>query len=152
MKEIECKFLVDKALWDQVDKPVPELIVQAFLHRSPELTVRVRIKGNKGFLTVKGKTTGITRSEFEYEIPPTEAASMITQFTDKQIRKMRYTLTHEGHRWEVDVFEGKLQGLILAELELTSETEQFTKPAWVTQDVSRDPNYYNAVLIDKIID
>lgn len=149
MKEIEYKFLVDKAKWFQVEKPEPDLIVQGFLSNSEDLVIRIRIKGNKGFLTIKGKTTGITRTEYEYEIPLNEAQEMLEGFIDKKIIKKRYTLEYSGKEWEVDVFEGKLSGLILAELEVESESESFEKPDWVTEDVSRNPNYYNAVLIDR---
>lgn len=149
MKEIEYKFLVDQIKWDQVNKPEPVLIVQGFLAKSEELAVRVRIKGSKGFLTIKGKTEGISRTEFEYEIPLNEAKTMLSELTDKKIMKKRYEILFQGKIWEVDEFEGKLSGLILAELEVNGETETFEKPDWVTKDVSTDPNYYNAVLIDR---
>ena len=149
MNEIEHKYLVDPILWAKIEKPKPELIVQGFISKSVESTVRIRIKGIRGFLTIKGKTTGITRSEFEYEIPVQDAEDMLAQFTDKQIRKYRYEIPVGKHAWEVDVFEGKLNGLILAELEVESEDEVFELPEWVTEDVSRDPKYYNAVLIDR---
>ncbi len=149
MQEIEYKFLVDEERWKKVLKPTPELIVQGFISKSENAVVRVRIKGNKGFLTVKGKTTGITREEFEYEIPVEEAEHLLNGFTEKQIRKYRYRIMVEGFEWEVDEFEGKLQGLILAELEVPSTETKFELPDWVTEDVSTDPNYYNAVLIDQ---
>ncbi len=149
MKEIEVKYLVDTDKWSQIEKPEPKLIVQGFLQRSEDLTVRVRIKGDKGFLTIKGKSEGITRTEFEYAIPVNEAQELIDRFTDKCIRKFRYEINHKGHTWEVDEFKGNLEGLILAELELTREEEAYEKPDWVTTDVSTDPNYYNAVLIEK---
>lgn len=149
MNEIEHKYLVDPVLWEKIEKPEPELIVQGFISKSVESTVRIRIKGMRGFLTIKGKTTGITRKEFEYEIPVQDAEEMLTQFTDKQIRKNRYEIPVGKHTWEVDVFEGRLHGLILAELEVESENEVFELPEWVTKDVSKDPNYYNAVLIER---
>ena len=149
MNEIEHKYLVDPVLWEKIEKSKPELIVQGFISKSVESTVRIRIKGTQGFLTIKGKTTGITRSEFEYEIPVKDAEEMLAQFTVKQIRKYRYEILVGKHTWEVDVFEGRLQGLILAELEVESEDEAFELPEWVTDDVSRDPAYYNAVLIDR---
>lgn len=149
MKEIEYKFLVDQNKWDQVKKPEPDLIVQGFLAKTEQLVVRVRIKGSKGFLTIKGKTEGISRTEFEYEIPLIEAETMLSELTDKKIIKKRYEILFQEKTWEVDVFEGKLSGLILAELEVNDETETFEKPDWVTKDVSTDPNYYNAVLIDR---
>ncbi len=147
--EIEYKFLVDRDIWSKLDKPEPQLIVQGYISKSVESTVRVRIKGGNGFLTIKGKTVGITRSEFEYEIPIEDAESMIDLFTDKHIRKHRYEITVAGKTWEVDEFHGPLEGLILAELEVESEEEKFETPNWVTKDVSTDSNYFNAVLIDK---
>lgn len=149
MKEIEYKYLVDKELWDKVDKPEPQLIVQGFISKSEDLVVRVRIKGNKGYLTLKGKTEGISRTEFEYEIPVTDAESILKEFTEKEIRKHRYEININNKIWEVDEFLGKLEGLILAELEVTSEDEKFDLPSWVTKDVSTDPEYYNAVLIER---
>lgn len=149
MEEIEYKYLVDLDKWNRIDKPKGELIVQGFIHNSKECVVRIRIKGNKGFLTLKGETIGITRKEFEYEIPINEAEEIIKNFTKKHIRKTRYEIPYDNHTWEVDVFEGPLKGLILAELEVKSENEKFTIPDWVTENVSSDPKYYNAVLIEK---
>jgi len=149
MKEIEHKYLVDYVAWQALSKPAPVLIIQGFIARSPESTVRIRIKGNKGFITLKGKTVGITRTEFEYEIPLQDAENILNEFTDKQIRKNRYEIVIQDHIWEVDVFEGALKGLILAEVEVKSEEEKFELPDWVTEDVSRNPDYYNSVLIEK---
>ena len=149
MKEIEYKFLVDKEQWQLMDKPDPELIVQGFISKSKEAVVRVRIKGNKGFLTIKGETIGITRQEFEFEIPLNEAEELLKNFTPKQIRKFRYELKVGSNTWEVDEFQGNLRGLIIAELEVSSEDEKFEFPNWVTENVSTNPEYYNAVLIDK---
>jgi CYTH domain-containing protein len=149
MNEIEYKYLVDEDAWSQVEKPAPQLIVQGFISKSKECVVRIRIKGDKGFLTIKGKTVGITRKEFEYEIPLADAEAMLDNFIDKSIRKHRYEINVAGKTWEVDEFHGPLQGLILAELEVSSIDEKFDLPEWVTEDVSTDPSYYNAVLIDK---
>ena len=149
MQEIEYKFLVDAEGWSKLEKPEPTLIVQGYISKSVDSTVRVRIKGDQGFLTIKGKTEGITRSEFEYEIPLEEAETMIELFTDKHIRKHRYEVIVDGKTWEVDEFHGPLEGLILAELEVESEEETFEKPDWVTEDVSTDSDYFNAVLIDR---
>jgi len=150
MQEIERKFLVDKELWADLEKPTPVRIAQGYLSKDPEKTIRVRIKGNKGFLTIKGKTTGITRTEFEYEIPLTDAEELLKSFTDKALFKDRYEIPFAGNVWEVDVFFGKLGGLILAEIELNSEDQSFSKPSWVTADVSTDPAYYNSNLIEKL--
>jgi adenylate cyclase len=147
--EIERKFLVDKKNWDLVDKPKPKKIIQAYLFRSPEKTIRVRIKENKGFLTIKGKTTGISRSEFEYEIPVEEAEQLISEFAEKVILKNRYEINVGNHLWEIDEFHGKLEGLLLAEIELSFETEEFELPSWATTDVSTDINYYNSQLIER---
>lgn len=149
MKEIEVKYLVDKDKWAKIVKPEPQSILQGFLYKSKELVIRVRVKGSKAFLTIKGATEGLTRSEFEYEIPMNEAREMMDQFIDKYIEKERYEITFKGKVWEVDEFKGKLDGLILAELELSSEDEDFDKPEWITDDVSHDPNYYNANLIEQ---
>lgn len=149
MNEIEYKYLVDEDAWSQVEKPAPQLIVQGFISKSKECVVRIRIKGDKGFLTIKGKTVGITRKEFEYEIPLADAEAMLDNFIDKSIRKHRYEINVAGKTWEVDEFHGPLQGLILAELEVCSIDEKFDLPEWVTEDVSTDPSYYNAVLIEK---
>ena len=149
MKEIEYKYLVDQSKWYELRKPEPQTIIQGFLSRSKELVVRVRVKGEKGFLTIKGKSEGIARTEFEYLIPVDEAKAMLAEFADKQIIKKRYEINVDGKTWEVDEFEGALEGLNLAELEVESEDENFTLPDWVTKDVSTDPNYFNAVLIDK---
>ena len=149
MQEIEYKFLVDHDKWNTIEKPVPELIVQGFISKSEDAVVRVRIKGDKGFLAVKGKSNGISREEFEYEIPLNDAEELLLNFTSKQIRKYRYEIDIDGRKWEIDEFHGALEGLILAELEVNSEDDEFTKPDWIGKDVSTDPEYYNAVLIDR---
>lgn len=147
--EIERKFLVNKEKWELVNKPKPKRIVQAYLVRLPEKTIRVRVKGDKGFLTIKGPTIGISRSEFEYEIPLNEANELIEQFADKIIEKYRYEIAVGDHLWEVDEFHGKLVGLMIAEIELTSEDETFEKPDWVTEDVSMDQQYFNSNLVER---
>jgi len=147
--EIERKFLLHKALWDALEKPSPKKIIQAYLVNTPEKTVRVRIKGTKGYLTIKGPTKGLSRSEFEYEIPLNDAEALIEQFGEKVIDKDRYELLVEGKLWEVDVFHGKLEGLLLAEIELQNEEETFSIPEWISTEVSHDPEYFNARLIDR---
>ena len=147
--EIERKFLVDKAEWEKVEKPSPKKIVQAYILNSPEKTVRARIKGSKGFLTIKGATVGISRNEFEYEIPVEEAEEMIRLFAEKIISKDRYEIKVGNHLWEIDEFHGNLEGLILAEIELSNEYETFEQPIWATEEVSTDINYYNSKLIER---
>jgi CYTH domain-containing protein len=148
--EIERKFLVKEQLWQGIEKPSPSRIVQAYLVNSAEKTVRIRIKGTKGFLTIKGPTQGISRAEFEYEIPLKDADELISTFAEKVIEKFRYEISFKNHLWEVDVFTGKLEGLYLAEIELNSEDEHFELPEWVGEEVSTDPNYYNSNLINKV--
>ena len=148
--EIERKFLVKEQLWEAIEKPSPSRIVQAYIVNSAEKTVRIRIKGTKGFLTIKGPTQGISRSEFEYEIPLKDADELISTFAEKVIEKFRYEISFKNHLWEVDVFTGKLEGLYLAEIELNSEDEHFELPEWVGEEVSIDPNYYNSNLINKV--
>ena len=148
--EIERKFLVKEQLWEAIEKPSPSRIVQAYLVNSAEKTVRIRIKGTKGFLTIKGPTQGISRAEFEYEIPLKDAEELISTFAEKVIEKFRYEISFKNHLWEVDVFTGKLEGLCLAEIELNSEDEHFELPEWVGEEVSTDPNYYNSNLINKV--
>ena len=147
--EIERKFLVDKVLWVLQAKPEGQKIKQAYLANSPEKTIRVRTKGTKGFLTIKGPTVGISRAEYEYEIPVHEAEELIQQFAVKYIEKTRYEITVGKHMWEVDEFGGKLAGLMLAEIELTAEDELFERPDWVTLEVSEDVNYFNSNLIQR---
>jgi adenylate cyclase len=149
MYEIERKYLVDKLQWSAISKPEPKQIIQGYIHNSVEKTVRIRIYDTQGFLTVKGKTTGISRSEFEYEIPLQDAQLMLRQFADKTISKLRYKLKVGNHYWEVDEFQEKLNGLILAEIELEQEDESFETPYWVTEEVSSNPEFFNARLIEK---
>jgi len=147
--EIERKFLIHQAIWDAVIKPSPKKIVQAYLVNTAEKTIRVRIKGDQGFITIKGPTKGISRSEFEYEIPLVDAEALIQQFAERFIDKDRYEITFEGKLWEVDVFHGKLEGLTLAEIELKSEDENFSIPEWIGKEVSHDVEYFNARLVEK---
>ena len=147
--EIERKFLVNKVLWALQVKPEGQKIKQAYLLNSPEKTIRVRTKGTKGFLTIKGPTLGISRAEYEYEIPVYEAEELIQQFAVKYIEKTRYEITVGKHIWEVDEFGGKLAGLMLAEIELAAEDELFERPEWVTLEVSEDVNYFNSNLINR---
>ncbi|MES2799937.1 MAG: CYTH domain-containing protein [Bacteroidota bacterium] len=146
--EIERKFLVNAAIWSALDGMEAKEITQAYLSKSKEMTIRVRIKGTSGYLTIKGATEGISREEFEYEIPVLEAKQLIDQFAEKSISKERYEVPFQGHTWEIDVFHGPLEGLVLAEIELSSEEEHFEKPNWLAKEVSDDLRYFNSHLID----
>ena len=142
--EIERKFLVTGDAWR--DGAVGQQIRQGYLGRSDAAVIRVRICEQEAFLTVKGRQVGITCPEFEYEIPIDEAAAMLTLVSGRLIEKTRYKVEYRGHTWEVDVFEGENQGLILAEIELGSEDELFALPSWAGREVSRDPRFKNSQL------
>lgn len=144
--EIERKFLVIDDSW-RADVVSASRIVQGYLSEEAGLTVRVRIKGDHGFLTLKGSTEGISRSEYEYEIPVADAEAMLAGFArGPVVEKTRHIIDVDGHRWELDVFAGQNEGLVMAEIELASADEQFTVPAWAGQDVSDDSRYYNVNL------
>ncbi|MGM0478469.1 MAG: CYTH domain-containing protein [Bacteroidota bacterium] len=145
--EIERKFLVDSDLWHRVRPAEGSQMVQGYIYKSPDRTVRVRLKENAGFLTIKGKTTGATRAEFEYEIPGAEAREMLDTFCDQLIDKVRYEIVVGGKIWEIDEFAAPQKGLLLAEIELNNENEPFTRPDWVTEEVTGQSQYYNANMI-----
>jgi adenylate cyclase len=147
MKEIERKFLVNKQLWESVEKPVPILISQGYISKSDQGVVRVRTKGEKGFLTIKSANTGISRSEFEYEIPLVEANELLLQFCEKKIVKKRYLIEFGKHLWEVDEFIEPKQDFVIAEIELSDENELFLKPDWAEKDVSLEKIYFNSNMI-----
>jgi CYTH domain-containing protein len=123
-------------------------IVQGYLNSNPERTVRVRIKGGKGFLTIKGigNESGMTRFEWEKEIKISEAEALLLLCEKGTIDKIRYNVIFENHLFEVDVFQGENEGLIVAEIELQSENETFSKPNWLGNEVTSDERYYNAYL------
>jgi len=141
--EIERKFLVIGDGWKTVE---PVLLRQGYLNTDKSRTVRVRTAGQKAFLTIKGKTTNVSRSEFEYLIPLQDAESMLLLCSDSIIEKQRYTLPIGGLVWEVDEFCGENQGLVVAEVELESESQVVTRPDWVGEEVSGDTRYYNSSL------
>ena len=147
MIEIERKFLVNStAFIDQAFKSTR--IIQGFLSTDKERTVRVRLKGDVGYLTIKGKSTndGLSRFEWEKEIPKQEAESLLKLCLKGIIDKIRYEIKVEQHIFEVDEFFGDNTGLIIAEVELNSETEIFTKPNWLGEEVTGDIKYYNSQL------
>lgn len=149
MKEIERKYLVNISKWNEQSKQDPIKIIQGYLIKNENIAVRVRLKNDKAFLTIKGNVQGIVRDEFEYSIPSEEAKEMLKKFTERHIEKLRYEIQIGKHLWEIDEFKGKLEGLVLAEVELNSEDEEFEKPEWIAEDVSTNPDYFNAVLIEK---
>lgn len=140
-KEIERKFLIDKNRWRPQGKKIE--IEQAYLVVETEKVVRVRITGDEAFLTIKGNLRGISRDEFEYAIPKEDARSMMSMKVGSIVEKTRYVFDFAGKTWEVDVFKGENEGLILAEIELEHENESFQKPEWVLEEVSTKPQYFN---------
>jgi len=147
--EIERKFLVHPAAWAKARAGVAgSLLRQGYLSSHPERIVRVRIDGNSAVVTIKGRTVGLTRAEWEYPVPPADAAAMLDALCEKPlIEKTRYRIPHAGMTWEVDEFHGENAGLVVAEIELESEDQAFDKPAWVADEVTDDPRYLNANLL-----
>ncbi len=143
--EIERKFLVEGDGWKAAIGDGLECR-QGYLATGPEKTVRVRIIGEQAFLTIKGATSGISRSEFEYGIPVADAIELLKLCGDAVVEKTRYSITHGGMVWELDVFSGANEGLVMAEIELESEAQPFDLPDWAGQEVSGAPRYYNACL------
>lgn len=143
--EIERKFLVNSNEYKQLALPV--YYRQGYLCESPNSVIRIRIAKNKAFLTIKGKTKGLSRSEFEYEIPISEAHQLLSEMAlNKVIEKNRYKIEYAGNTWEIDEFLGENKGLIVAEIELESEDATFEKPSWVGEEVSSDKRYFNSNL------
>lgn len=141
--EIERKFLVTGTDWRQGGGTV---FSQGYLNRDKARTVRVRIAGAKAFLTIKGASQGATRAEFEYEIPLADAEQLLALCEGPIIQKVRRVLVHAGSTWEVDEFEGPNAGLVVAEIELTSEDQVFERPPWLGQEVTDDVRYFNSNL------
>jgi len=144
--EIERKFLVKDDSWRRGREGL--LFRQGYLCLDPDRTLRIRIAGERAFLTIKGKTSGISRSEYEYSLPPEDARELLETLCLRPIiEKYRYRIPYAGHVWEVDEFLGIYQGLVLAEVELQSEEEKVELPPWVGQEVSGDSRYYNSALV-----
>ena len=150
MQEIERKFLVH-SLDFITEASQAQKIVQGYLNSAPERTVRIRIKDDKGFITIKGKgdATGTTRFEWEKEINLQEAEALIHLCETGVIDKTRYLIKKGNHTFEVDIFEGENKGLIVAEIELSEANETFEKPNWLAEEVTGDERYYNAFLSNK---
>ena len=147
MIEIERKFLVlGNSFKEQANSS--KKIVQGYLNSNPERTVRIRIKGDYGYITVKGKSnaSGTSRLEWEKEITPTDAEMLLELCEKGSIEKIRYEVPYGNHIFEVDEFYGENDGLIVAEIELADENESFLKPDWLGKEVTGDERYYNAYL------
>lgn len=145
-KEIERKYLVDHNQWQKMQKPKGEFYRQGYLLTDPNKTIRVRQTTGKGFLTIKGISVGATRPEYEYEIPFEDAKELLDKFSISELTKTRYKIIFENKVWEVDEFSGDNTGLIVAEIELTSEDESFVIPGWIDKEVTGQEKYYNSNL------
>ena len=144
--EIERKFLLRNDSWRRaVIRSVP--LAQGYLSVDPLRTVRVRVAGDRAWLTVKGPVVGITRAEFEYPVPVTEATAMLALCPQPVVEKTRHYVPVGAHVWEIDVFTGANAGLVLAEVELAAPDENITLPGWVGEEVSGQARYYNSSLL-----
>ena len=150
MQEIERKFLVKNDTY-KAQATSNKRIIQGYLSAHPQRTVRVRVMGEKGFLTIKGKSNkaGTTRFEWEKEIPLFEAQSLLSLCEEPIIDKIRYQVPVANHVFEVDVFAANNAGLVLAEVELAYELEQYTSPDWLGKEVTGELKYYNSMLSQK---
>lgn len=144
--EIERKFLVKNNRWRKAAKGV--VYQQGYLSTDSSRTVRVRLEGKLGKLTIKGKKIGVAGDEFEYDIPTNDAKYLLDNLCKKPtIKKTRYRVSFENFIWEVDVFEGENKGLVLAELELKRADQKFKTPGWIGKEVTRDHRFRNANLV-----
>ena len=145
--EIERKYLVKQDQWEDLEKPRGEMYRQGYLLTDPQKTIRVRQTSDKGFLTIKGLSVGATRAEYEYEIPFGEAKELLDQFAVAELSKIRYKIVFDNYLWEVDEFLAENNGLIVAEIELSSEDENFDIPDWIGEEVTGEEKYYNSNLV-----
>lgn len=144
--EIERKYLVLEETWRS--RAVGMVFRQGYLSTVKERTVRVRVVGDLGYLTVKGLTVGSVRTEFEYKVPIADAEQMLDELCEQPlIEKTRYVIEENGLTWEIDEFAGANEGLIVAEVELGDESQQVDPPDWVGEEVTNDARYFNANLI-----
>jgi adenylate cyclase len=144
--EIERKYLLRDAHWKNLGQGV--LLRQGYLSSHRERIVRVRIEGDAAVMTIKGRTVGASRGEWEYPIPLDDARIFLDELCEKPIiEKTRYRIPYRGMVWEVDEFHGENAGLVVAEIELTSEDQLFDKPDWIGEEVTHDPRYANANLL-----
>ena len=147
-QEIERKFLVKGTAWKA--QAAGMLYRQGYLSSVKERTVRVRIAGEKAFLTIKGLNKGVTRTEFEYPVPVDDAAAMLDGLCERPlIEKTRYVLPSGGYTWEIDEFHGDNDGLVVAEVELQRADDKPPLPEWVGEEVSSDARYFNSNLVKK---
>ena len=141
--EIERKYLVNKDIWANVVKDNRHLVMQGYILNNPDKTIRIRLTDNKGYITIKGLSTGAVRLEFEYQIPEEEAKELLNNFCTSAISKIRNKITYKGKLWEVDEFLDDNAGLIVAEIELSDEEEKYDLPDWIAKEVTGEEKYYN---------
>lgn len=145
--EIEKKFLLVSDDWRKTAEG--KLYRQGYLPAESGCTVRVRTAGSQGYLTIKGKSVGAARPEFEYQIPLDDANEMLDTLCKKPlIEKTRYLVNYCGFTWEIDEFSGENEGLLVAEIELEHQDQKFEKPSWLGREVTGDSRYFNARLVD----
>ncbi len=144
--EIERKFLVNRNLWGKIAKHQGIHYRQGYLVAEAGKTIRVRVTDLYGYITIKGASTEMSRSEFEYKIPKGDAEELLNLFAVSELSKIRYKIEYAGKLWEVDEFLGDNSGLLMAEIELTSEEEEFQLPEWIEAEVTGDKRYYNSYL------
>jgi CYTH domain-containing protein len=147
--EIERKFLLKNNSWknNSWKKNIQGThYIQGYLSKEEKCTVRVRTAGNKAYLTIKGKTSGISRKEFEYEIPHQDALELLKLSKTPLVEKIRYIVKYDNDVWEIDEFLGKNEGLVIAEIELNAENQYFEQPEWLGEEVTGQKKYYNSHL------
>ena len=145
--EIERKYLVKHDLWNALAKPKGEYYRQGYIVNEKVKTVRVRATENQGFITIKGKTDNpAVKPEYEYQIPKAEAIELLDGFTENNIEKIRYKIEYQGKTWEIDLFYGDNEGLIVAEIELNSMEESYQIPEWIDREVTHESKYFNSNL------
>ncbi len=146
--EIERKFKVKDNSYKELAEGI--LYRQGYLNNDFRRAVRIRIIKDKGYITIKGPSSGISRPEFEYDIPFEEAHEIINNLCEKPIiEKYRYKVIHDGLMWEVDEFIGDNEGLTIAEIELSLENQEISFPKWLGEEVTHDRRYYNSSLVKK---
>lgn len=143
--EIEHKYLVKDSSYREMAEGYKD-ILQGYLCKEPSRTVRIRIMGEKGFITVKGITVGDTRHEYEYEVPIEDAAEMLKMCVGNILEKRRYIVVYDGKRWEIDEYHGSREGLVVAEIEIPESKISYKKPPFIGENVTGNPSYYNSSL------
>jgi adenylate cyclase len=147
MKEIERKYLVSSQQWKTgLSEADSSFIQQGYLNADPDRVVRVRIRDTKAWITIKSRPVGISRTEFEYQIPIDDAKDLLKMCLGNVLVKRRYEISYNGNLWEVDEFIGSHDGLVLAEIELKREDQKFEKPDWLGEEVTHDSKFSNMVM------